>query len=296
LRRATHPTAFWLHNWKVACYACQMKVPERAISIASLLIGLLALGSGFYFYLASVSVRAPTFLIDPARAVIVSNDPDTVSDLSVLYKGNRLDQTNVTAVRIYFWNSGKDPIRSTDVLRPISVSLPQNIPVLDVQVVKYSRDVASLRVAMNSGSRNKVNITFDILEKNDGGSIQIIYAGPPTVPLTFGGVIVGATLRVQPAYSSRNDAPIIERLGNEIQHNVLSFVASVLALAILIAMAFFPVFSKAIPWDVSSRSFKITSRLLALALVILLAFAAFHPPRYRPLGAVPEAILSDSSG
>ncbi len=120
-----------------------------------------------------------------------SNGPQP-SDLTVSYKGNPVGLRGVTAVRLYFWNSGTMPIQRMDILRPIQCVLPDGIEILDAKILSSSRDVSGFKIAVPNGTPNILEITFDALEKNDGGSIQLIYAGNRDAPIAFRGVVLGS--------------------------------------------------------------------------------------------------------
>ena len=189
-----------------------MRISDRALAIAGVLIGVAGLLFGGYSYTQSIHERVPTFLVDPARAAIVSYDTNNISDLSVLYKGKTVNNSNVTAVRIYFWNSGKEPIQKKDILKNIFISLPADNQILDARILSESRDIAELKINPDENNKNEFLVTFNILEKNDGGSIQIIYAGNSESPISFDGAIIGASLKIDTAYSLTKDTPFLTRL------------------------------------------------------------------------------------
>lgn len=170
-----------------------MKVTDRGLSLTAILIGIAGLMAAYYFYRQSVLERTPTFLVDPVRATIIDSSGPRLSDLSVLYHGKPVGDRSVTAVRVYFWNSGRMPIRRSDVLRPVECVLPTDSEILDFRVLKSSRDITGIALSAAAGNPgNRLEVGFDIPEKDDGAALQIIYAGPQDAAIHFEGVIVGA--------------------------------------------------------------------------------------------------------
>src|SRR2546427_3066211 len=167
-----------------------MKISDRALSISGILIGLTGVIAAYYFYRQSVQERIPTFLIDPVRATIIDSSGPKLSDLSVLYRGKTVGDRSVTAVRVYFWNAGRMPIRKSDVLKPIECIFSDGAEVLDYRLLRSSRNITGIRLSPGLGSPNdRLAIDFDILEKDDGGAIQVIYAGPQGAAIHFDGVL-----------------------------------------------------------------------------------------------------------
>jgi hypothetical protein len=150
---------------------------DRRIAILGLVVaiifGIAGVAAAYYFYLKSIQERVPTFLLDSGVTVIVLSDES--SDIVISYKGQTIKQRNVLAFRIYFWNHGNLAIRRTDILTPIQCSIDPNSDILEARLLKVSRDVTNLQVNKNDTHSNVVNINFDILEENDGGTIQMIY-------------------------------------------------------------------------------------------------------------------------
>jgi hypothetical protein len=76
----------------------------------------------YYWHAQSVQERAPTYHVSPTRARILDTSIPAPPQLQVLYKGKDLN-ANVSAAIVYFWNDGKLPIKSEDVLDPLRIEL-----------------------------------------------------------------------------------------------------------------------------------------------------------------------------
>ncbi|HST20533.1 MAG TPA: hypothetical protein VLR90_05425 [Blastocatellia bacterium] len=64
-----------------------------------------------------------------------------------------------------------------------------NTPILEATIRKVSRDVVGLDLKAEEISQGRLTISWDILEHNDGGIIQIIYAGSPSVTIQAEGIL-----------------------------------------------------------------------------------------------------------
>jgi hypothetical protein len=101
------------------------------------------------------------------------------SPLQVLYQGHPVGNTNVVEVVLYFWNGGKLPIRTEDVL--------------ESRVLHISRSVTKFEIhPVSESAKNVLPMSFGILENDDGAAIQLIYAGKSDTAITVSGTIVGA--------------------------------------------------------------------------------------------------------
>lgn len=157
-------------------------------------IGLTGVGLALYFHAESIQERIPTYLVSPQRAVIVDARTPAPSDLQVLYKGKAVS-SGVTAALVYFWNDGRLPMKSSEILgaEPLRIVLGSASEILEAKLVKVSRPVTKLSTGtVSEGEKDVLPITFDILERYDGAAIQIVYAGPPAAKITMTGTVVGA--------------------------------------------------------------------------------------------------------
>jgi hypothetical protein len=190
------------------------RLSDRQIGIVGLwtgiILGLLGIASGYYFYVASLQERIPTALVDPTRTVIVDSSAPGSSEVSILYKGKPVGPKNVTAARIYFWNAGKLSIRPQDIYQGVRFSFPTGIDILDANVLKASREIVKPKVQVDRDTPSAVELTFNVLEQNDGIAVQIIYTGPRDAFITPEGLIadVPRGIKTLDAYSKPEDAPL----------------------------------------------------------------------------------------
>jgi hypothetical protein len=164
---------------------------KRILPYIGPLIGLTGISLGLYFHAQSVQDRKPLYYLG-RRATIVDSAVATPSPVQVLYQGHPVGNTNVIEVVLYFWNGGKLPIRTEDVLDPVAIQLSSG-EILESRIVHISRSVTKFEIHPVAESlRNVVPISFGILEHDDGAAIQLIYAGKSDAAITVRGTIVGA--------------------------------------------------------------------------------------------------------
>lgn len=63
--------------------------------------------------------------------------------------------------------------------------------ILEATIRKTSRDVVGLDMRGEELAKGRLGLSWNILEQDDGGSIQIVYAGPPGATVHLEGVIEG---------------------------------------------------------------------------------------------------------
>src|SRR5713226_2259025 len=146
----------------------------------------------YYWHEQSVEERAPTYYVSPARARIVDTSIPAPPQLQVLYEGKDLN-ANVSAAIVYFWNDGKLPIKTEDILEPLRIDLESGCEIIDARVLKVSRAVTKFAKGDVSGTaKNSLPISFGVLERNDGAAVQIIYSGKPETTVSINGTILRA--------------------------------------------------------------------------------------------------------
>lgn len=164
----------------------------RVINYLAYACSILAVPLAIYLYFHGVQEREPNYYVSPERTRIIDTSVPAPAQLQVLYKGKDLN-ASVGAVVIYFWNDGKLPIKAEDVLEPLVIDLDADCEILDARVLKVSRSVTKLtKGEVGDRAKNRLPLSFSILEHNDGAAIQIIYSGKPDTTVSLSGTIVGA--------------------------------------------------------------------------------------------------------
>jgi hypothetical protein len=180
-----------------------------------------------YYYRRSDKKRVPTFV---AQSTKVLSDPELsfVPGVSALCGGLNIAKSGVVKTKIYFWNSGALSIRRDDVLEHYTIKVPG--PILHHWVTKMSREVTELVSMPDANAPDVVTLHFAILEPGDGGTIEVVYAGPIRM-LEFKGSCIDSSrpkiLPPDPIYS----LPLFKRL-KVAYRGFFLFVGCVLAFAL----------------------------------------------------------------
>ena len=136
------------------------------------------------------STKSRELLVRFAPTVVEVLKDGAASDLAVSYKGRPIT-SGLRAYQIAIWNAGREPIRSEDVLKPIIVSWSTDDAVVEVKVVKRSREETSFSVASFEHGLNQLKIDWKILEGNDGALVQLLIEGARSPRFSLAGTIVG---------------------------------------------------------------------------------------------------------
>ena len=158
------------------------------VGIVGSIASIVGLALAIYFYLDSNYYREVVYLVNPAKAVVVK--AGQLSRLSVILDGKILS-TDVTAAQVAFWNEGKASIRSEHILQPFKLVTSHQVRIIEASVRKKSREPVLINLDTNRIDQGELGISWNILEKGDGAILQIIFAGPPTTPISIKGVVEG---------------------------------------------------------------------------------------------------------
>jgi hypothetical protein len=278
-----------------------------------LLCGVVGIIIAIYAY-NPVPQRVPNLVVDPVRTTIINSKMFPGSSLKVIRGDNVVVKDDVTALRFYFWNSGKQSIKPDNILQSLSMSLNDaNAEILDYKVLKVSRpDVIKIRLTPSDNNPSReLLLTFNILEENDGFTCQIIYAGNPSAELETSGVIEGVR-RI-----NGNETVSGGRFWSELLRLLPIYLVVVVGIAVFIYLAFRGVvwllFTKKEKGQAEGRTdiaetageqkpkprkyyvVRAVSLLLAVGLILYVVYALFiHLPeesaRSRVLESVPSTI------
>ncbi len=110
---------------------------------------VISLGLAYYWHAQSIQERAPTYYVSPERTRIVDISVPAPSQLQVLYKGKNLN-ANVSALTVYLWNDGKQPIKTDDILEPLAIRIEPGCEILDARILSVSRAVTKFSLGQVS--------------------------------------------------------------------------------------------------------------------------------------------------
>jgi hypothetical protein len=157
------------------------------------MVGLVGVGGSYYFYTLSTKEREPILLEEPFRPLLVEAASIKDSPLRVVNADGSVLEKNISSIRFYFWNAGTEPIKKSDVLKPLQLSLSApDIQIVDLRILSVSRpEIVAPKISIVQGEQNLMSVEFDILEKDDGFAVQVLYAGSRGAPLELAGTIEG---------------------------------------------------------------------------------------------------------
>lgn len=158
------------------------------VGLIGWLATVLSLILTIYFYREGKDVRNLTYYVHPIKTVLVR--AGQASRLTTDFDGKRV-QGDITAAQVAFWNQGNLPIKTENILKPIILYTDNKAPILEATVRKRSRDVTGISLGAESLQQGRLAVSWNILEGNDGGVIQLIYAGGPETNLLMDGVVEG---------------------------------------------------------------------------------------------------------
>ena len=155
-------------------------------TVASIVGVLLAV----HVYVASRETRELVYLVNPAKSIIVASGQSSVLSVRVADTGQKI-AGDVTAAQVAFWNEGHQSIRPQNMLRPLVMKVGDGATVLEARIVKTSRDVIGLALDTTRAADGIIVVTWEILEHNDGGIIQLVFSGDASTPIAATGIIEG---------------------------------------------------------------------------------------------------------
>lgn len=158
------------------------------VGIAGSIASIVGIALSVYFFLASRETPELRYFVHPGKAAVVRTGQ--TSRLSVQFDGQNLTG-DVTAAQVAFWNAGRRSIRSGAILSPLVIRTGNKARILEARLQKASRDVVGLTVDSSRLLSGEVEIRWNILEHNDGGVLQIVYAGDEGVEIQAHAILEG---------------------------------------------------------------------------------------------------------
>ena len=160
------------------------------IGLVGALASLIAIPLAFYLYFAGKDHRQLTYYVHPVKATIVR--AGQASRLSAAFDDKPI-KSEVTAAQVAIWNDGDLPIRRENILKPITILIDGSIPILEATIRKSSREVAQIVLDQHESQEGRITVAWSILERGDGGVIQLIYAGNTKASIKVEGIVEGQT-------------------------------------------------------------------------------------------------------
>ena len=119
---------------------------------------------GLIAFFVTQEKRDLTFAVNPVRTALVQSGQTT--QLKVSYLGKEIPG-DITACQIALWNSGKQAIKKSEILEPITLSLT-NVQIMEAILRRASRNVTGIILDGSQIQSGRIAISWNILEKDDG--------------------------------------------------------------------------------------------------------------------------------
>jgi hypothetical protein len=158
------------------------------VGVAGSIASIIGLALAIYFFIESQRNRELLYMVHPAKAVIVKSGQ--LSRLAVTIDGNAIT-ADLTAAQIAFWNQGKEPIRKEHVLHAFTLRTDPKTPIIDATLRKKSRDVVHIELDKSRIKDGELMVSWNIMERDDGGIVQLIFAGDANTNIRASAVIEG---------------------------------------------------------------------------------------------------------
>lgn len=155
-----------------------------ALNVVSLALGIAGVLSSIYFYIRSKREKRPVFHTKTFQ--LVKDKVSGVPGLAITFEGQQVKALSIT--KLAFWNAGARTIDRTDIVEsdPLRVDGTERGQILGAKVSFTRRSATNLQAQLIS---NSVRISFDFLDRNDGGIIYIYHAEPLKIEVS--GIIRG---------------------------------------------------------------------------------------------------------
>lgn len=142
-------------------------------------------------YYLSIKQRKPTFLTDKVT-LLIDNNSIKQNPIKIIDSEGKEINENVSILTFYFFNQGRESIKGESILKPVRIMLPDSGRLLNLKMLKVTRDVTESKLTYDSLS-NCINVDFKILENDDGFSAQILFAGKDNPEIKIEGIIEGVS-------------------------------------------------------------------------------------------------------
>lgn len=157
------------------------------LNLVFLILAVLSIIISIYLFRKSRKRKKPLF--DKRSINVISEKIKKIVDIRVDYKGENID--NLTVTKIAIWNSGNDTLNETDQAPTdkLRILLDNDYKVLEAEVIFQSDKTNNITIENLS---NKISISFDYLDANQGGIIKFTHTGKNSSDIDLVGTFKGS--------------------------------------------------------------------------------------------------------
>jgi hypothetical protein len=153
--------------------ATQLTIFLTALSVIATFV------ASYAFYRLSTRDRKPVYMKTGSRVV---SDGDGIE---VLFHGAAVPR--VTRTMVFFWNAGRESIRSEDVREPVTLEI-EGGSLLSATILRSTR--VEIRTVLDIVD-DAATLTFSHLDRGDGCCIEVMHTAPDPMGVTLSTVVVG---------------------------------------------------------------------------------------------------------
>ena len=167
---------------------------DTLLGVAGIILGIAGLATGYIFYKKSLKIKQPMYIIRTNN--LIQDSISQMSGLEVAYKGRFI--SNLSVSKVLFWNSGSETLDNQDIVKtnPLRIECAEDKNILDATVTASNNQSNQLAIEVAS-SGTSAYVTFDYLDKYQGGIFQVVHTGTTSNDLFFEGDLKGAVLQMQ---------------------------------------------------------------------------------------------------
>jgi hypothetical protein len=138
-----------------------------------------AMAISYGFYRLGTRERRPVYMKSGSRVVTAGGD------IVVLFDGDNVPR--VTRTIAFFWNAGRESIRSEDVREPVTFRVEDG-ELLRATLLKATRLEIHPALSVEGGA---AVFSFSHLDRGDGCCVEIMHTGKDLLGVTVSAVVVG---------------------------------------------------------------------------------------------------------
>jgi hypothetical protein len=156
------------------------------LNILFLILTLIGIFLSFYFYFKSLKTKNPVYAAETTN--LINSKISTIQNIEIKYRDTILKNLSIT--KLAFWNSGNESIRREDIAKqkPLQIISKENIQIYDFDLINAN---AVNNVILNQLDQNRINISFDFLDYQDGFIVNIYHSGK-SKDINIEGKLIGA--------------------------------------------------------------------------------------------------------
>lgn len=165
-----------------------MRAILHPFTLAGWLVAGVSIALAAYFYSEAQDSPQLSYTVKPIRGVVVRSGRS--SKMAVRYDDRPIG-TDVTAAQVVLWNEGRRAVKRADILKPIAFHIEGDAAILEASILKCTRDVVHPTLNTDDIRASVTTLTWDILERGDGCTVQLLYEGHPDIDIYVDGAVEG---------------------------------------------------------------------------------------------------------